>query len=63
MTSALSGLPPQLIDDVIASVDVKRFAGDKARRVVRQEGRCDADILDADEAAREAFRTPIYKNR
>jgi hypothetical protein len=36
---------------VVAAVDVERFAGDEARRVVRQEGGGDADIVDADEPA------------
>jgi hypothetical protein len=41
---------------VVAAVDVERLAGDETRSVVCQEGGGDADILDADEAARGRLR-------
>ena len=44
--------PLPLIHDVVATVNVKRFACDEAGCVVREEGGGDADVLDADEAAR-----------
>ena len=45
----------QLIDDVIAAIDVKRLARDEAGRVVREKGRGNANVVDADEAARRRF--------
>jgi len=41
---------------VVAAVDVKRLAGDEACRIVRQERGGDADVVDADEAARGRLR-------
>src|SRR5215475_10562551 len=46
----------ELVDDVLAAVDIKRLAGDQARRVVRQERGGDAHIVDADEAAGRSLR-------
>ena len=37
---------------MVAAVDVKRFARNEARCVVREEGGGDANIVDAHEAAR-----------
>src|SRR6187455_98781 len=53
-TRSLAAPPSRrcLVDDVIATVDVQRFTGDKAGRVVRQEGRGRSHVLDADQAAR-----------
>ncbi len=44
------GRSDRLIDDVVAAVNVKRFAGDQTRRIVREEGSRDSDIVDADKA-------------
>ena len=64
--------PWSLVDDVIAAVDIERFAGDQPRRVVRQEGGGDADVVDADQArarapspapCRAARRTPECRRR
>src|SRR5947207_14544785 len=41
-----------LVDDVIAAVDIECFAGDQPRRVVRKEGGCYANIVNAHETAR-----------
>jgi hypothetical protein len=40
----------KLVYDVIPTIDIKGFAGDKLRRIVREEGGRDADVVDADEA-------------
>src|SRR5262249_19846808 len=44
--------PLPLVHDVVATVNVKRLAGDEAGCVVREEGGGNAHVLDADEAAR-----------
>src|SRR5216683_1415170 len=41
---------PASIDDMVATIDVKRLASDQARRVVRQEGGGDARSLDTERA-------------
>ena len=41
-----------LVDDVIAAVDIERFARDEARGVVSEESGGDADIVDADKTLR-----------
>ena len=41
---------------MVAAVNVKRFAGDEAGCIVREEGGSDAHVLDADEAARRRLR-------
>ena len=46
----------ELVDDVVAIVDVKRLASDEARRIVREERGGDADIVDPDQAAGQSFR-------
>src|SRR5262249_61290869 len=52
-----------LIHDMVAAVDVKRFAGDEAGGVVREEGGGDAHVLDADEAARRRLRLRLVDQR
>src|SRR6476619_394844 len=48
---AVPGPTRALVDNVVATVDVKCLAGDEAGCVVRQESGGDADIVDADPAA------------
>src|SRR6187397_1695843 len=52
-----------LVDDVIAAVDVEGLAGDQTGRVMRQEGRRGADIVDADETAGRRFRLRLVEQR
>lgn len=40
-----------LVDDVIATVDVKRFAGNEPRRIMCKEGRGHTHIVDAHQTA------------
>src|SRR5437899_9492508 len=40
-----------LVDDVVAAVDVQRFAGNEPSGVVRKERRGNANVVDADKAA------------
>ena len=51
----------RLVDNMIAPVDIQRFPGDEAGRVVRQEGGSRADILDADQAARRRLRPRLLE--
>ena len=46
----------ELVDDVVATVDVKRLASDEALRIVREERGGDADIVDPDQAAGRSLR-------
>src|SRR5262249_59985024 len=55
--------PLPLVHDVVATVNVKRLAGDEAGRVVREEGGGGAHVLDADEAARRRFRFCLVEQR
>jgi hypothetical protein len=41
----------ELIHNVIAAIDVERFAGDQARSIVGKKSGCDADIINADQAS------------
>ncbi len=49
--TAAAASSPCLVDDVIATVNIKRFTGDEARRVVRQKSGGDANVVNADETA------------
>jgi hypothetical protein len=49
------------IDDVIAAVDIERFAGDQARRIVGEERGGGADVVDADEAPRRRLRLRLVQ--
>jgi hypothetical protein len=48
MQIKLLGLP----DDVVSGIDIDRFSSDQLGIVSRQEGGCDADVLDADKLSR-----------
>src|SRR5262245_40762297 len=62
--SKIVAWPPfPLIHDVVATVNVKRLAGDEAGRVVREEGGGDAHVLDTDEAARRRLRFRLVEQR
>src|SRR6516162_10703901 len=49
------------IHDVIAAIDVEGLAGDQAGSVMREEGCCDAHIVDADQAARGSLRLRLVE--
>ena len=44
-----------LVDDMVAAIDVQRLPSDKAGCVMRQEGGCNANVIDAYEAACGSF--------
>jgi hypothetical protein len=50
-----------LVDDVVAAVDVERFAGDQACGIVGQERGGRPDIVDRDEASRRRFRLRLFQ--
>jgi hypothetical protein len=41
-----------LPDDVVSGIDIDRLSSDQLGIVSRQEGGCDADLLDADKLSR-----------
>jgi hypothetical protein len=45
------GIALNSIDDVIASVHIKSFAGDESCGVVGKKSSCNADVIDADQAS------------
>ena len=50
-----------LIDDVVAAVDIHRFAGDEPRRVMSEKRGRRPDIVDAHQAAGGGFRLRLFK--
>src|SRR5262245_53614248 len=52
-----------LIDDVIAAVDVERFARNEPRSVMRQEGGGETNIVDADQAASRRLAFCLFEQR
>ena len=52
-----------LVDDVIAAVDVERLSGDQPGRVVSQEGSRGANVFDADQTARRSLCPRLVQQR
>ena len=50
-----------LIDDVVAAVDIHRFAGDQPRRIMSEKCGRRPDIVDAHQAAGGGFRLCLFK--
>src|SRR3979490_2760450 len=50
-----------LIDDVIASVHIKSFAGDETRGVVGKKCSCNSDVIDADKAAGRGLALGLFE--
>ena len=44
-----------LIDNMVPTIDIECFTGDKARRIMRQKGGGNTDVVDTDETADGSF--------
>src|SRR5262249_16416689 len=51
---------PDLVDDVVSTIDVKRFSGDEPSGIVREKCRRRADIIDADETTSRSFALGLF---
>src|SRR5262249_62095576 len=52
---------PDLVDDVVSTIDVERFSGDEPSGIVREERCCRTDVIDADETAGRGFALGFFQ--